>query len=120
MKQLIALLTLSLSVNNLSAQSLTPEEGAKRVGDSVKVCGKVFGGRFLENAKGTPTLLNMGAAYPNSTFTIVMYSEARKKFTYQPEIELVNKNVCFSGKVVLFREKPQIVVTETNQVEVQQ
>ncbi len=73
---------LTLSV---SAQSYKPEEAVKHVGENIKVCGKIFGGRFFETSKGAPTLLNMGAAYPASLLTIMIPGELRTKLGYVPE-----------------------------------
>jgi hypothetical protein len=58
----------------------------------------------------------MGDAYPNNPFTFVIYGADRKKFSYAPEEFLVNKQVCVSGEVKLYRDKPQIVVTDSTQV----
>jgi hypothetical protein len=119
MKRFVIILTLCIASQFSLGQTLTPEEAAKRVGDSIKVCGKIFGGRYFENANNAPTLLNMGAAFPNSPLTIVIYADTRKKLAYQPEVELVNKNVCVTGTVVLYREKPQIVIRDVSQIVVE-
>ena len=43
------------------------EEIGKHIGDSVKVCTKIYGGIFLERSKGTPTFLKM-SLYPDLPF----------------------------------------------------
>jgi hypothetical protein len=118
MRKLLLFALIFISAKLGFSQTLTPEEAAKHVGDSVKVCGKIYGGRFFETSNGTPTLLNMGAAYPASPITIVFYSEVRSKMNSSPEIELKDKNVCVSGKVTLHKEKPQIVIYNASQLEV--
>ncbi len=100
------------------AQTLTPEEAAKHVGETVKVCGKIFGGRFFETSNNCPTLLNMGAAYPLSPVTIMLTLEVRNKLGYVPEQQLKEKNICVTGKVELFKGKPEIVVSDVTQLEV--
>jgi len=40
----------------------------------------------------------------------------RKKFKYKPEEFLINKQVCVTGEIKTFRDKPQIVVSDTAQV----
>jgi hypothetical protein len=116
MKKILLFTFVLLFTKSNFAQNLTPEEAAKHVGDSVKVCGKIFGGRFFETSNGAPTLLNMGAAYPASPITIVLYSDVRTKMGNAPEIELKDKNVCVSGKVTLHKEKPQIVIYNPSQL----
>ncbi len=101
------------------AQVLTPEDASKRVGDSIKVCGKIFGGRFFETSVGCPTLLNMGAAFPASPLTIMIPGDVRMKMGYAPEQQLKDKNICVRGRVILFKDKPEIIVYSIAQLEVQ-
>jgi hypothetical protein len=98
------------------SQSIPASEAGKNIGKKLTVCDKVYGGRYLENASGTPTVVAMGAAYPDNTFSFMILGDDRKKFSYKPEEYLVNKEVCITGEIRLYREKPQIVVTDTTQV----
>ena len=91
-------------------------EASKHIGEKITVCDKVFGGRYLENASEQPTLINMGDAYPNNPFTFVIFGEERKKFTYKPEEFLVDKQVCVTGEIKTYKDKPQIIVSDTSQV----
>lgn len=100
-----------------SAQTLTPEEAAKRVGDSITVCGKIYGGRYFETSNGSPTLLNMGAAYPASPLTIMIPGDVRSKLGYIPEADLKDKDICVHGRVILFKDKPEIVVYDVSQIQ---
>ena len=120
MKKIYILLSF-LSVSAFAkAQSFTPEEGAKHVGDSIKVCGKVFGGRFFETSNGSPTLLNLGAAYPASPLTVMIPGKVRAELGYIPEAALKDKIICVRGKVILFKEKPEIIIYDISQLEIQQ
>lgn len=100
-------------------QKITPAEVNKHIGDSVIVCGKIYGGKFLDAAKNQPTFLNMGAVYPNQLLTIVIWGNTRKLFSYKPEEHLKDKTVCVTGKIEVFKEKPQIVITQVSQLQVQ-
>ena len=86
------------------------------VGDTVKICTKIYGGKFLENTKGTPTFLNAGGYYPNAPLTIVIWGNTRKEFYNTPEEFYKGKEVCITGKIELFKDKPQIVVTSKSQI----
>ena len=101
------------------AQVLTPEGASKRIGDSITVCGKIFGGRFFETSVGSPTLLNMGAAFPASPLTILIPVDVRLKMGYAPEQQLKDKNICVRGRVILFKDKPEIIVYSVSQLEIQ-
>jgi len=60
--------------------------------------------------------LNFEQPYPNNPFTAVIFPANTNKF---PEVEkLKGKTVEISGKIAQYRERPQIVLTSTNQVKV--
>lgn len=119
MKKISTLLLFIPFFQSSSAQTFTAEQASKKVGDSIKVCDKIYGGRFFETSKGSPTLLNMGAAYPASPLTIMIPEEVRIKMGYAPEQQLKDKNVCVVGRVVLFKEKPEIIVYDLAQLTIQ-
>ena len=87
-----------------------------KVGDSVTVCGKVFNARFVSNATNEPTFLNIGAAYPNQLLTVVIWGDMRKQFKGNPEDLFLNKEVCITGKIELYKEKPQVVIKQMSQI----
>lgn len=115
-KILFAFIVLLITAPVFSQTSFPAVEAAKHLGEKATICDKVFGGRFLENSNGKPTLINMGEAFPNNPFTFVIFGDDRKKFSYQPETFLVDKQVCVTGEIKDFRGKPQIVVSDTAQV----
>jgi hypothetical protein len=102
-----------------SQDTIKLEDVSGHVGDSVKVCGKVAGIRYMENAKGQPTLMNMGAAYPNQLLTVVISSEVRKQYEIAPEELFKDKDICITGKIEIYRDKPQIVVSRKEQIRFQ-
>ena len=111
----VLLLVILAAVSN-GQVAIKLEEVNKHVGDSVKVCGKVYGVKYLQLAKNSPTFLNIGAAYPNQALTLVIWEDTRKKFEKSPEELFADKNICVTGRVELFKEKPQIVVTSVSQL----
>jgi len=120
MHKTLFILLLCISTNcTFAQQKITPAEVSKHIHDSVTVCGKIYGGKFLDAAKNQPTFLNMGAAYPDQLLTIVIWGGTRKSFTYKPEEHLKGRQVCVTGKIEIFKEKPQIVVQQAAQLQVQ-
>jgi hypothetical protein len=113
-------LTMLLASGHLYAQQIKPEEAKNHVGDSVTVCGSVDGGKYLENAHGQPTLLDMGGAYPNQALTLLIWGDNRSHFSYEPEDALRGKEVCVTGKIILFKDKPEIILDSEAQVKVKQ
>ena len=117
-KYYVGFVLLLIASAGFSQSTVTAAEAGKHVGEKITVCDKVFGGRFLENANEQPTLINMGDAWPNNPFTFVIFGDNRKKFSYKPEDFLVNKQVCVTGEIKTYRDKPQIIVTDTAQVKI--
>ena len=111
---LVALLLLHFI--SLGQASIPAADAAKNLGKKVTICDKIFGGRYFEKSDGAPTLLNMGAAYPNNPFTFVIHGEDRKKFSYKPEEWLINKEVCVTGEIIDYKGKPEMIVTDSTQV----
>jgi hypothetical protein len=87
---------------------LAVEQVAQHIGDSIEVCSKVTGVKILENM----ALVNMGGEYPNQLLTVVLKGD-NIKFAH----EMDNKKVCVSGKVIMYKGKPEIVVTDPQQLE---
>lgn len=112
---LLAIILFTAQVT-FAQKTIDINEAINKVGDTVTICTKIFGGRFMENSKGSPTLLNAGASYPNSPLTVVVTGEARKLFDFKPEEYYKDKSICVTGVIELYKEKPQIVVTKTSQI----
>ncbi len=115
-KIIVAIAVLLTSSFSLSAQGITPDEAAKHIGDTVTVCGKIFGGKYFDKSDKKITLLNMGAAYPKSPLTIVIDEDSRKNFSTAPEEFYNGKEVCIKGLVKEYKGKPQIFITKEEEV----
>ena len=85
-------------------------------GFSEKSYSTIHSGKFLENSKGTPTFLNAGGYYRNAPLTIVIWADTRKDLNNTPEEFYKGKEVCITGKIELYKDKPQIVVTSKSQI----
>jgi hypothetical protein len=122
LKKLSALFLNQLIKENIAfaIPSINLEDIEKHVGDSISVCGKVYGGRYLESVSSKPTLINVGAQFPNQLLTIVIYGSDRQNFEESPEDFYKDKEVCVSGKVELYNKKPQIVVRNRDQLVVKE
>lgn len=88
------------------------------VGETVTVCGPVVGAAYLERIRGRPTFLNFDYPYPNQTFTVVIWGEYLGKFERPPHQMFANREICVTGTVESFKGRPQIVVSEPDQIEV--
>ena len=119
MKIFLLILFHFVTLSVFAQQEIKIEDASKHIGDSVRICSKIFGGKYLETAKGSPTFLNFGGAYPNAPVTIVIWENVRKEFKKIPEEYYVGKIVCVTGRVELFKDKPEIVLRGENQIQEQ-
>jgi DNA/RNA endonuclease YhcR with UshA esterase domain len=105
------------SKNDSAAKTNSPvqisaTEAKEHIGAQAVVKGKVaevnVGERIVR--------VNFEQPYPKNPFTAVIFPANTNKF---PEVEkLKGKTVEISGKIAVYRERPQIVLTSTNQVSV--
>ena len=95
--------------------SIKLDEVSSHIGDSVTVCGKVSGMRYFENSKDKPTFLNIGAKYPNQQLTVVIWESVKTLFTGKVE-DLVDKEICITGRIILYKERPEIVIEKPEQI----
>jgi len=80
---------------------------AAEVGHTVAVCDTVVDFRVVSQSL---TLLNLGGKYPNQNITIALKGPKVNPATMK------GKAVCFYGEVTLFKNKPEMVVTEAVQI----
>lgn len=111
---------MGLTTFGFAQQEITLADAGKFVGQTVKVCGKIYGGRFLDRTPKQLTLLNMGADYPNQLLTIMIEGEKRKTFSYKPEEKLVQKEVCVVGIIKEFRGKYEIIVEKEGDISIKE
>lgn len=113
---IIAILFASFGTNAQSSIKL--EEVKAHIGDSVTVCGKVEDLRYFESSRGKPTLLNIGAKYPNQLLTVLIWGDTRPLFTSKIE-DLLHKEICITGRIILYKEKPEIIIYSPDQLAIQ-
>lgn len=108
---IIALFTLKVS-----AQTTIPaKDAAKHINEKVTVCDKVWSTKLLDDAN--ITFLDMGGFHPNQLLTIVIKGEDRSKFKGKPEDDYKQKEICVTGTIIEFKGKPEIVVTDPSQIQ---
>lgn len=100
----------------MAQERITPLEAKDYVGKKVTVCGVVASAKFAAMSKGRPTFLNLDRPYPNQIFTVVIWGKDRDKFGTPPEQTYRGKKICVTGTVSIFRNTPQIVVSDPSQI----
>ena len=81
----------SVDLNNLNAH----------IGEVVHVCSKVYSTKYLTTARNAPKFIDLGAAYPNSPLTLMMWLDVRNSFSYAADTYLDGKNICVTGRLYI-------------------
>ena len=100
---------LSSSIINQTNAVISINDINNHIGEQVNVCSKMYGFKSLENM----TLVNFGAAYPNQLLTVVLRGAALEDYK-----NFGSKNICVAVKIIEYRGKPEIIVTEHNQIKI--
>lgn len=117
MKRVILIIILFISSRAYSQINIELGDISNHIGDSVMIDAKIYGGKYFENVKDSPTLLNVGADYPDAPLVLVIWNDVRKQFYKQsPEVILKGKNCLIFGKLALYKGKPQIAIHSARQI----
>src|ERR1700744_986037 len=101
-----------------SAQTaIAAKDAAKHINEKVTICDKIWSTKLLDGSN--MTFLDMGGYHPNQLLTIVIKGEDRSKFKDKPEDAYKGRQVCITGTVIDFKGKPEIVVTDPDQLKLQ-
>jgi endonuclease G len=77
------------------------------------VCGMVVSTR--KTGSGS-VFFNFDTKFPNHTFSGSIWSNNVKNFSYEPELELLGKKICISGKVSDYKGKPTMNIEHEKKV----
>jgi DNA/RNA endonuclease YhcR with UshA esterase domain len=91
------------------------DSAANYYGKKVTICSKVYGTKALKKV----TFINLGAAYPNSLLTVVIFAKDRSKFKIAPDAMYNDKNICVTGIVKEYKGKPAIIVESPDQINIE-
>lgn len=99
-----------------SAQKLISIDSIpNNLGQHVMICEKVIEA-FKPIGDNKLTYLNFGGKYPNNTFTVVIYPKDLPNFPFNPVEKYKDKNICVQGMISFFKDKPQIVAKNPEQI----
>ena len=87
------------------AKTIDIKDAAQHYNEWVSITAQAYSSRTM----GSFTLVNLGAAYPNQLLTIVLKDGAK-------DLKLDGKIITIKGKVIEYKEKPEIEVTDPQQI----
>lgn len=94
-----------------SAQTIAPAEAKAHVGQTVTVEAAVSD---VHTGRAGVIFIDVGGAYPDNEFAAVIFASDRAKF---PNVgNLKGKTVAISGPVVLYQNRPEIILKTADQL----
>jgi len=99
-------LCLLVSIAAAKAQSIPASEASKHVGEQMTVCGQVVSKHTADNANGKPTFVDLDHAFPNQTFTVLIWDRDKSKVGDLPS----SGNVCVTGTITQYKGVSEIVL----------
>ena len=84
------------------------------IGKTATVCGTVVSTR--KTAKAKAIYLNFDRMHPNQDFYATIWEYNGPNFSYDPEVWLLNKRVCVTGKLTIFDDIPRISINNEKEV----
>jgi hypothetical protein len=106
-----------MAFSSSAQQEIKIEDVKNHVGDSVRLMAKIYGGKYLKSSKDSPTFLDVEGKYPNAPLTLVIWSDVRSQFKTPPEKLYNNGKVeWITGKIELYKDKPEIVIHSPDQI----
>src|SRR5437764_10309369 len=100
-----AFLALAICAYAQQAKEYSAAETGKHVGETATVTDKVA--NVFESKAGN-IFLNFGARYPNQVFTAFIPKDSADQFPNAMKLE--GQTISVTGKIVLYRGKPEIVL----------
>ncbi len=99
-------------------EAIAWDEAADHEGSEETVRGRVEGARYVEDAGGQPTFLNVGRDHPDpDRFTVVIWSDVRIQFDQDPEMLFQGQEICVAGEIQMHDGSPQIVLDNPGQIQ---
>lgn len=111
---LFALAMLPAAAADAPAARIPASEAAQHVGETTTVVGVLNGFHF--GGRRQPTYWNIDGRYPDNLFTAVIPASHAGEFPNAKP--LIGRVLAITGTIELFNGKPQIVLTNINQVQV--
>src|SRR5450755_266220 len=94
-KLVLSILTIFFYLITFCQTKISIDSVAKYMGQKVTVCSKVYGVKSLEKV----SFINLGANYPNSLLTIVIFAGDKANFKEPIESLYTDKNICVTGSL---------------------
>lgn len=111
-----SLFTAFLRFNFIWAKANYFRRNSANFDKKVKICDKIHGSHIIQS--NGMTLLNVGKPYPDNPLTLAIFEKDLKNFSYVPADFLPEKSFCVTGKLILYKDKPEITLKSEKDIEI--
>lgn len=105
-----------LSSISFAQKQISLEEIPQNIDKKVKICDKIYGS-YVIKSNGI-TLLNVGNPYPDNPLTLAIFQKDLKNFSYVPADFLPEKSFCVTGKLIIYKDKPEIILKSEKDINI--
>lgn len=105
----------AISISRLPKNAINTLSARTKMSDGKKhtVCGKVVSSK--KHKKGH-VFINLDKKFPNQIFSVSIFESSIKNFDYEPEVYLINKEVCFTAKIGNYKGTTSMMIDNGKQV----
>ena len=93
------------------AETIQPADAKAHVGKTVTIQAAVT---EVKTGRGGVTFLDMGGSFPDNAFAAVIFASDLAKFPGAKTLK--GKTVSISGEVVLYQDRPEIILKTADQL----
>lgn len=105
-----------LSSISFAQKQISLEEIPQNIDKKVKICDKIYGSYVIKS--NGMTLLNVGNPYPDNPLTLAIFQKDLKNFSYVPADFLPEKSFCVTGKLIIYKDKPEIILKSEKDINI--
>jgi DNA/RNA endonuclease YhcR with UshA esterase domain len=102
------------------SETIAAEQAQQHIGETNTVCGLVANALYMDSWESKPTFLNFDRSYPYQSFAVRIPDFVRSEFSEPPEALFSGKTVCVTGLIEERGGRPQIVVDDSSQIDIQE
>ena len=104
----------------LPSGAISWTEAKYHIGDVITVCGTVVDAQWAIDSPDQLTILNIGREYPEpDRLNVIISINNRGNFPHAPEEYYLDKTICVTGLIYLYKGIPQMSVKDPSQIEEQ-
>ena len=115
---ILSVLLSSFAAFAFAQDTITTQDAAKFIGQQKTVCGTVGSTHYAPKREGQPTFIDFEKPFPNHIFTALIWGSERDRFETPPETLYAGKDLCVTGMIESYEDRPAIVVKEPGQIKV--